>query len=1500
MVVNGIDLVRSGAVLAVLLGALGASLGAQGVTTWQGGVSSAWDDAANWSNGTPVGKTAIIPAGTPNAPSTLGQSVACQHLSIAAGATLTVPGGTLTVSQSLSRNGAAGAGVAAIVGGGTVRVSGYGSISGGAGLQLPNLEVAGIANGTYSMFSNIAVAGNLTLTSGKLTIGGVAVVTVAGNAQFTGGTMPYVHANGTPGVIDVEGDVTFSGCAASPRAIIQCAGNWTADEMFVANASFPKVWLDGATATTLTATGPNSRLHFAELRISGGSRSFPAMTRVRPLTLWIAPGGVLDIGSETLILEYAGSVSNQGLISVGAGGNLACGPGLASVYSAGSLSLIGSPSEPATVRADGGGLYSLTVGGPLAAQNFEFRDLKYPVSLMSTCTVAAAPNDVRAGRFDFGVGAQAGSYLLRTYLAVPATFDYLVFDNTPGIAGAKNVNWVSGGNITLTNSLGVLGGVTGDLHDSDGYDVGVANHVIWPSPTPTIVSSFTATGASSSVDLAFTTSSEGAVSQFWVERGTAAGGPFTVIKTFAAIGPATYAFTDTGPLVAGQTYHYRLRELLIQGVLNVLATASAVPIAGAPVIATQPRPGSSCPGGNLVFWVIATGAPPLNYQWFRAPATPVGSNLPTLQLTGVLAADEGSYYVTVTNAVGSATSSSATLNVIEPAVITTQPTSMTACPGAPVTLSLVATGEQLRYQWYRNGRRVGGNSASYAILNPGLNHAGTYYCRVANGCASLQSATVTLVVKSVPAITQQPPPLPASTCAGGPLSLTVGATGTPPLAYQWYENGVAVGGATAANVTIPAPGTLGLSTYHCEVTNSCGGVTSASVATMVVPGSAPAISVQPASTALIAGTPGGLSVTATGSSPLAYQWRRDGVPILGSTLASLPIAAADLSVAGTYDVVVSNGCGAVTSAPAIVTVSGPAVVTQHPASQFLCLGEPVTLSTAATGGGPFTITLERNGAPIASTVGTSLVHTIAAMAPADAGAYRFRFDGGGTAYSAPATLAAPIERATAPAPSDVACADLSAPLDGDVDIAVASGGDSVAIHLNEGAGAFAAPATVIPLSAGDQPSAIAAGDFSSGGDVDLAVACAGSNALKVLVNAGGWIVGPALTLPFQHPVAMAAGDVDQISGTDLVIACDGGTIGVGGVVFVSGGGVATPMPALAPSVSSVRGVALGDLDNNGKVDVVAAVAPSVFGGPGVYPSHIAIFRNIGAAFAAPQLVPLAEKPRGVAVRDVDGDGKLDIVVTVESYPFVVPGGVRVLLTTGTSQIIGNPLVTSFITPLMASGLVPADIAAADLRSDGLAGFNPREDAVTVNLGSGDIAIHEVFSGTAFGTPRYCAAGTNPVAVAAARLDSDALVDFVAASHSSGTITLFEYSADQVIQSFGNACPGASGTSPTLSVVGSAEASLATVTVRLDGGVPNAPATLRYAPTRAATTLGSGCVDYVGAGATNLASTTDGLGRTVFQVPVSAFGGAGGTLFLQSAYGPGLDHQSPALRVTLGQ
>lgn len=195
----------------------------------------------------------------------------------------------------------------------------------------------------------------------------------------------------------------------------------------------------------------------------------------------------------------------------------------------------------------------------------------------------------------------------------------------------------------------------------------------------------------------------------------------------------------------------------------------------------------------------------------------------------------------------------------------------------------------------------------------------------------------------------------------------------------------------------------------CLLLSSCGGgsadaaMDNITVTTVVA---APAIATQPAGVTVAAGQAATLTVTATGGGTLAYQWRKGGIAIAGATSSTYTIATTATTDAGSYDVVVTNSAGSVTSAAATLTVtsaSGVPVIAAQPASQSVALGASVTLTVSVTGSGTMTYQWRKDGVAITGANGVS--YTIASAKALDAGTYDVVVTNAtGTATSAAATL----------------------------------------------------------------------------------------------------------------------------------------------------------------------------------------------------------------------------------------------------------------------------------------------------------------------------------------------------------------------------------------------------------------------------------------------------------------------------------------------------------------
>src|SRR2546430_12922115 len=105
----------------------------------------------------------------------------------------------------------------------------------------------------------------------------------------------------------------------------------------------------------------------------------------------------------------------------------------------------------------------------------------------------------------------------------------------------------------------------------------------------------------------------------------------------------------------------------------------------------------------------------------------------------------------------------------------------------------------------------------------------------------------------------------------------------------------------------------------------------------------PAITSQPASQTVTTGQSASFSVTATGTAPLAYQWKKNGTAIGGATSSSYTTpATANADSGAQFTVLVSNSVGTVTSSAAMLTVkagSSVPAITSQPASQTVTTGQ---------------------------------------------------------------------------------------------------------------------------------------------------------------------------------------------------------------------------------------------------------------------------------------------------------------------------------------------------------------------------------------------------------------------------------------------------------------------------------------------------------------------------------------------------------------------------------
>jgi endonuclease/exonuclease/phosphatase family metal-dependent hydrolase len=153
---------------------------------------------------------------------------------------------------------------------------------------------------------------------------------------------------------------------------------------------------------------------------------------------------------------------------------------------------------------------------------------------------------------------------------------------------------------------------------------------------------------------------------------------------------------------------------------------------------------------------------------------------------------------------------------------------------------------------------------------------------------------------------------------GTDATFRVAVTGTVPFTYEWRFEGATLLGATTSAYTRTNAQPADAGGYSVVITNSFGSVTSL-VATLTV-STAPYISAGPQSQSVFEGQDATFSVTATGATPLAYQWRLNGSDISGAIASAYTRANVQDTDAGNYQVVITNSSGSITSSPALLTV----------------------------------------------------------------------------------------------------------------------------------------------------------------------------------------------------------------------------------------------------------------------------------------------------------------------------------------------------------------------------------------------------------------------------------------------------------------------------------------------------------------------------------------------------------------------------------------------------
>ena len=327
----------------------------------------------------------------------------------------------------------------------------------------------------------------------------------------------------------------------------------------------------------------------------------------------------------------------------------------------------------------------------------------------------------------------------------------------------------------------------------------------------------------------------------------------------------------------------------------------------------------------------------------------------------------------------------------------------------------------------------------------------------------------------------------------------------------------------------------------------------------------------------------------------------------------------------------------------------------------------------------------------------------------------------------------------------------------------------------------------VDFSTGNQPISVAIGDLDGDGKPDLVVANESPNTVSVFRNtatSGSITTGSfAARVDFttgSDPYSVAIGDLDGDGKPDLAVAnYDDNTVSALRNTSTSGS-ISFDSKVDFTMGGGANSVAIGDLDGDGKPDLAVANATG---------SSVSVLRNTATSgfisFAARVDFATGTNPSSVAIGDLDGDGKPDLVAANSSS-----NTVSALRNTSTSGSISFDSRVDFTV-----GDNPLSVAIGDLDGDGkldLAVANAVGSSVSVFR---NMATSGSITTGSFAVKADFATGSQPVRVVIGDLDGDGKPDLAVANWDNNAVSVLRNTATSGFISFAARVDFATGTNP---------------------------------------------------------------------------------------------------------
>lgn len=392
--------------------------------------------------------------------------------------------------------------------------------------------------------------------------------------------------------------------------------------------------------------------------------------------------------------------------------------------------------------------------------------------------------------------------------------------------------------------------------------------------------------------------------------------------------------------------------------------------------------------GNFLLDVVYPKGAEIYAQWYK-DGQPIDSSRQFLTpLIGAVAyEDTGSYYAEIQlldfqrRPTGQKlTTDTVRLDFITPRVgpiIKGSLASPDVKTGATVTWEPVVSSldpDSLAYVWRKNGLPLPGATArKLTLVHVTMADSAVYDLLITDSAGRCASNLATLQVRLPDPANPLGPPqailsqTQSQTVARGATLNLVIFPDPFPATPEWRKDGLLIDFYPTINsatkqlgYSIPNFGDADVGTYTCAVTSGSGTAVSAPIVLSLPdrpppPAGPPVISVQPSSQQVAFGSNVNFTVGATGGAPLHYQWRRNGAYIAGATGATIDLRQVDASVAGAYDVLVTNALGTVKSSAATLVVPTAVAISigSVNVSRIASVGDAMALTAPATSGATY-------------------------------------------------------------------------------------------------------------------------------------------------------------------------------------------------------------------------------------------------------------------------------------------------------------------------------------------------------------------------------------------------------------------------------------------------------------------------------------------------------------------------------------------------------------------